>query len=73
MKKKSQITSLDGYKAEFYQTFKEDLQPVLLKIFFKEKTEKGVEPSQFLKAKITLRGETSKDTTITTTKNFQEE
>lgn len=57
----------DCFKDEFYQTFKEELKPVLLKVFQKIK-EKGRLPSAFYEARITLISKPDKD--ITKKKNY---
>ena len=52
----------DGFTSKFYQTFREELTPILLKMFPKV-TEEGKLPSSFYEANITLITRPDKNTT----------
>jgi hypothetical protein len=52
----------DGFSAEFYQTFKEELVPTLLQLFHEMERE-GKLPNTFYEASITLIPKPGKDTT----------
>ena len=52
----------DGFTGEFYQTFREELMPILLKLF-QNVAEQGTLPNLFYKATITLLPKPDKDNT----------
>ena len=61
---KNKSAGPDGFIGEFYQTFREELMPMVLKVFQKI-AEEGTLPKLFYKATITLIPKPDKDRTHT--------
>ena len=59
---KNKSPGRDGFKGEFYQTFREELMSILLKLF-QTIAEEGTLPSSFYEATITLILKADKDNT----------
>ena len=60
--KKNKKPGPDGLTGEFYQTFREELMPILLKSFQKNGDE-GTLPNSFCEATITLTSKPDRDNT----------
>lgn len=59
--------------AEFFQTLKEKLIPILLKLFHKKKKRREIPPNSFYKASIILISQPDKDKTTTKCRLIQEQ
>ena len=60
---KNQSSEPKGFMGEFYQMFRKELTPILLKLFQKI-AEEGTLPNSFYEATITLISKPNKDNTI---------